>query len=100
MDLERKIKRNYNRAMFKIHKNVREAEEKGIKDKVERNKIRDENQEIYDSAVKAYNRDTKLFKRHGSRAMKFRTFMTQPQPKTKKHLLERKRKLSKFDFGA
>ena len=60
MDLERKIKRNYNKAMFKIHKNVREAEEKGIKDKVERNKIRDENQEIYDSAVKAYNRDTKL----------------------------------------
>ena len=100
MDLERKIKRNYNRAMFKIHKNVREAEEKGIKDKVERNKIRDENQEIYDSAVKAYNRDTKLFKRHGSRAMKFSTFMTQPQPKTKKHLLERKKKLSKFDFGA
>ena len=86
--------------MFKIHKNVREAEEKGIKDKVKRNKVRDENQKIYDSAVKSLNRDIKLLKKHGSEAMKFRTFMTQPQPKTKKHLLERKKKLSKFDFGA
>ena len=88
----------------KIHKMVREAEESGTVDKAKRIKVRDKVQKIADKATKEINRDFKLIKHYGVDAMKAKSFAadasTKSKKKQKKHLLERKKKLSKFDFGA
>ena len=88
----------------KIHKIVREAEESGTVDKAKRIKVRDKVQKIADKATKEINRDFKLIKHYGVDAMKAKSFAadasTKSKKKQKKHLLERKKKLSKFDFGA